>query len=108
MSPLATFDDFKSQIADLLHYHATDHTSLRIPTEDSNSSRWPLHLLWQDLLTKISELNQLGISSIYGQNSVLEERMMRMAISVYGYLKRVAAIHCVQNDKKIISIDNAQ
>lgn len=104
---ISSFDDLKAQIGDLLFYLATEHTSLRIPSEDSNSSRWPIHPLWQDLLDRIKELNHLGISRIHGQNSVLEERMMRMAISLYGYLKKVAAVHCVQTDKKMIDINDA-
>jgi hypothetical protein len=38
---------------------------------------------------------------------VLEERQMRMAISVYGYLKRVAAIHGVQKKKEMVSEQEA-
>src|ERR1035441_6770631 len=61
---IVTFDDLQEQIGDLLRYLATDHTSLRKPTDDSNSSRWPLHPLWVDLLERIGELNNLGISRI--------------------------------------------
>lgn len=102
-----TFDDLKKQIGDLLRYLATEHTSLRIPTNDSNSSRWPLHPLWFDLLEQISRLPHLGVSRIHGQNSVLEERMMRMAIAVQGYLKKVAAVHCVQTGKTMIDVNEA-
>jgi hypothetical protein len=104
---IATFDDLNSQIGDLLRYLATDHTSLRIPTDDSNSSRWPLHPLWIDLLQRIAELNSLGVSRIHGQNSVLEERMMRMAIAIHGYLKMVSAVHCVQTKKQLIDVNEA-
>lgn len=104
---IATFDDLMAQVGDLLRYLATEHTSLRVPTDDSNSSRWPLHPLWKDLLEKIATLRSLGITRIHGQNSVLEERMMRMAISINGYLKMVAAIHCVQKDKPIINVNEA-
>lgn len=104
---IATFDDLRNQIGDLLRYLSTEHTTLRTPTDDSNSSRWPLHTLWADLLKRIAELNSLGISRIHGQNSVLEERMMRMAISLYGYLKRIAAVHCVQTGKDMIDMDEA-
>ncbi|MDR3580851.1 MAG: hypothetical protein P4L44_12895 [Oryzomonas sp.] len=104
---IATFDDLKAQIGDLLRYLATDHTSLRQPNGDSNSSRWPLHPLWIDLLERIGELNHLGVSRIHGQNSVLEERMVRMTIAIYGYLKKVAAVHCVQTDKPLIDVNEA-
>ena len=104
---IVTFADLQKQIGDLLRYLATDHTSLRIPTDDSNSSRWPIHPLWVDLLERIGELNQLGISRIHGQNSVLEERMVRMAIAMHGYLKMVAAVHCVQAGKALIDVNEA-
>jgi len=102
-----TFDDLQKQVGDLLLYLSTEHTSLRIPTSDSNSSRWPLHPLWIDLLEQIGKLNSLGISRIHGQNSVLDERMMRMAIAVHGYLKKVAAVHCVQSGKDLIDLKDA-
>ncbi len=41
------------------------------------------------------------------RNAVLEERMTRMAISMYGYLKRVAAVHCVQHGKVGLGLDDA-
>ena len=104
---IATFDELNAQIGDLLRYLATDHTSLRIPTDDSNSSRWPLHPLWVDLLQRIGELNHLGVSRIHGQNSVLEERMVRMAIAMHGYLKMVAAVHSVQTDAPLIGVSEA-
>jgi hypothetical protein len=104
---ITTLDDLKKQIGDLLRYLATDHTSLRQPNGDSNSSRWPLHPLWKDLLERIGELNHLGVSRIHGQNSVLEERMVRMAIAVHGYLKMVAAVHCVQTGKPTIDANEA-
>jgi len=104
---IATFDDLNSQIGDLLRYLATEHTSLRKPTDDSNSSRWPLHPLWVDLIEQISQLNHLGVARIHGQNSVLEERMVRMSIAVHGYLKMVAAVHCVQTGKPLIDVNEA-
>ena len=55
----------------------------------------------------IEKLNHLGISRVYGQNAILEERMMRMGISMYGYLKRVAAIDCIQKGKTLITSEEA-
>ncbi|MDD3293571.1 MAG: hypothetical protein PHG20_02660 [Geobacteraceae bacterium] len=104
---IKTFDDLKEKQGDLLWYLATEHDTLRKPNEDSNSSRWPLHPLWKDLIRNIEKLNHLGISKVFGQDVILEERMMRMAISMYGYLKRVAAVHCIQNQKKLIGSDEA-
>lgn len=104
---IITFDNLKEQQGDLLRYLAEEHDTLRQQTSDSNSSRWPLHPLWKDLQGKIEQLNHLGIDRVFGKNAVLEERMMRIAISMYGYLKRVAAIHCVQASKEPIEADEA-
>jgi len=104
---IKTFKDLKERQGDLLWYLAMGHDTLRKPNEDSNPSRWPLHPLWKDLKRNIEKLNHLGISRVFGQSAILEERMMRMVISMYGYLKRVAAVHCIQNSKKLIDSDEA-
>ena len=38
---------------------------------------------------------------------MLEERNTRMAISIYGYLKRMAAVDCVLNEKPMSSLSEA-
>lgn len=102
-----TLDDLKDQQGDLLRYLCTDHDSLRVPTDDSNASRWPLHPLWQDLQQQIANLNNLGVYRVVGRPAALDIRMERMAISVYGYLKRVAAVRCVQTNKETLDMDDA-
>lgn len=104
---IKTFEELKAQLGDLLRYLAEEHDTLRIPNEDSNPSRWPLHPLWRDLQEKISQLDQMGICRVYGQAVALEERMTRMAIAIYGYLKRIAAVYCVQNKVGGIDADEA-
>ena len=42
-----------------------------------------------------------------GAPLVLKERKAQLAISVYGYLKRFAAIHCIQNDLDWLSQPDA-
>jgi hypothetical protein len=34
----------------------------------------------------------------------MEERLKRIAISIYGYLKRIAAIECVQRNNEMIDV----
>jgi hypothetical protein len=104
---IITFDDLKRKQGDLLRYLAGEHDKLMIPIQDSNVSRWPLHHLWKDLQQRIEELDHLGIDRIYGQQAVMEERMIRMAISVYGYLKRAAAIECVQSNEEMMGVKDA-
>lgn len=104
---IATFADLKDQQGDLLHYLANEHDTLRVPTSDGNESRWPLHPLWQDLQGHIANLNNIGIYRVIGQPAVMDERLQRMAISIFGYLKRVAAIHCVQRNKDMVDLETA-
>lgn len=75
---IRTFDDVKKHQGDLLKYLSEEHDTLKVPNNDSNSSRWPLHPLWKNLQEQISKLDHSGISRIYGKNSTLEEREMRI------------------------------
>lgn len=100
---IITFKDLQERIGNLLQYLAEDHDTLRIRTEDSNRSRWSLHPLWIDLQENIKNLNALEVCEVYGQSASLEERKMQIIISVYGYLKRLAAIRCIQKKEKQIS-----
>lgn len=86
---------------DLLRLLVKDHTTLRIKSTDSNRSRWPLHPLWQDLTDRVNQMEGLGIVRELDEKALLDERLTRIAISVYGYIKRVAAIDAlyVGNDK---------
>ena len=102
---IITFVDLRYKQGDLLHYLAVEHDTLRIPNDDSNSSRWLLHPLWIDLQERIAELDHLGTSRIDGQQAVMEERLQRIVISIYGYLKRIAAIECVQGNHSMITVD---
>lgn len=102
---IVTFNDLKNGQGDLLYYLAAEHDSLRIPNDDSNSSRWSLHPLWIDLRQSIKELNNIGVSRINGEQAVMEERLKRIAISIYGYLKRIAAIECVQRNHEMIDVN---
>jgi hypothetical protein len=102
-----TFDDLQDQQGDLLRYLSGDHDTLRVPTNDSNSSRWPLHPLWQDLQQQIANLNNLGVHRVVGRPAALDERMERMAISVFGYLKSVAAVRCLQTGRSTFNMDEA-
>jgi len=65
-----------------------------------------VHALWEDLLKQISNIDSLGLA-VAAMELVLEERLTRMAISVYGYMKRVAAIKCVQQGKEQVRLTDA-
>jgi len=102
-----TFIDLKQREGDLLRYLANEHTTLRTKTNDSNRSRWPLHPLWIDLQGKIEELESLGIDRCMDEDVVLEERELRIAISMYGYVKRIAAIQCLKMNEHMVSKEDA-
>lgn len=100
---IRTFDDLQDGQGDLLRYLAEEHTSLRNKSDDSNRSRWPLHPLWLDLQQQISKLEHQGVYREIDQAAILNERLMRITISMYGYLKRIAAVHCLQTGQPMIS-----
>lgn len=104
---LRTFDDLFTGQGDVLRYLATEHDSLRIKAEDSNRSRWPIHPLWQDLLAQIETFDAQGVYREIDPQAALNERLLRMAVSVYGYLKRVAAITSLQSAEEFVSLPTA-
>lgn len=104
---IRTFDDLRTNQGDLLRYLAEEHDTLRLRTEDSNESRWPLHPLWADLLERIKALPHTGILRVYGEPAALEERIRLMAIALYGYSKRLAAVRCVQARRDMMELEEA-
>lgn len=88
-----TFADLEEGQGDVLRYLASEHDSLRVPNDDANRSRWPLHPLWADLQARIAELPGLGVYREIDTEAAIEERLTRIAMSVYGYYKRVAALY---------------
>lgn len=104
---IKTFEDLKERQGDLLRVLVNDHTTLRIKTEDSNRSRWPLHPIWQDLKERVAQMEGLGVVRELDIAALLDERQMRNAISMYGYLKRIAAIHCLQSGLPMMTHEDA-
>jgi hypothetical protein len=104
---IQTFEELFERQGDLLGVLATEHTTLRRATTDSNRSRWPLHRLWVDLQSQIAKLEGLGIYRELDPEKLTEERMLRIAISVYGYLKRIAAIEGINSNTEQISLGQA-
>lgn len=104
---IRTMTDLYTHQGTLLRYLAEEHDTLRCPTSDSNRSRWPLHPLWEDLQQRIRALPTVEHRVLDAQYAVLEERLMRLTISVYGYLKRMAAMECVQNKRPMLPVEDA-
>ena len=104
---IKTFADLDAGQGDVLRPIVTEHTTLRIPTEDSNASRWPLHPLWVDLTERVGQMNALGVVRDCDPEVALDERMERCGIAIYGYLKRIAAIHALKRKMDSVSVAEA-
>ena len=104
---ISTMQSLSERQADLLRGLANSHTSLRVKSTDSNRSRWALHQLWLDLLAQIDKLQGLGIKRDLKELDLYDERLARIAQSVYGYLKRVAAIDVLYSGNQKNYMDEA-
>jgi len=104
---IKSFEDLKERQGDLLRILVKDHTSLRIKAEDSNRSRWAMHPLWLDLIERVNQMEGLGIVRELDAQALLEERFTRIAISVYGYVKLVAAIDALYTGVEKSYVDEA-
>ena len=102
-----TLADLEERQGDVLRYLATEHDTLRVPNEDSNRARWPLHPLWVDLQEQIKTLPCLGIYREIDPSMAVNERLLWMAMSVYGYLKRVGAIYQLKHGGDFVSREQA-
>lgn len=104
---IRTFADLQEYQGLLLRFLAMYHDTLRMRTEDSNRSRWPLHPHWVDLQQRITELHTPETKQVDGKELVLDERLIRLTISIYGYLKRMAAVSCVKEGHPMMSEEEA-
>lgn len=100
---LRTFEDLFEGYGDVLRYLISEHTSLRVKAADSNRSRWPMHRLWTLLAEKIDTLPAQGVYREVDPRVMLDETLMRMAVSMEGYLKKVAAIECLKEGRPMLS-----
>lgn len=100
---LRTFADLFDGYGDVLRFLVSEQTSLRVPTEDTNRSRWPIHPLWQALSQEIDQLPAQGVYREVNAQHLLDETLMRMAISMEGYLKKMAAIECLREGRPMLS-----
>lgn len=104
---IRTFQDLFDGYGDVLRYLVQEHTTLRVRQDDSNRSRWPLHPLWSLLQDHVATLPAQGVIREVDVDERLFEQMMRLAVSVEGYVKRSAAIECVRRGGELLSHDAA-
>jgi hypothetical protein len=92
---------------DLLRELAQRHTTLRVPSGDSNRSRWLLHRLWQALIEDISALPQTGLVRDLDPLAPIEWRLHQTTKSLYGTLKAIAALRQIKSGaSEPLSLDN--
>lgn len=104
---IRTFDDLFGGVGDVLGYLVHEHTTLRVRQDDTNRSRWPLHPLWVLLQEHVATFPAQGVTREVKTDERLLEQMMRLAVSVEGYIKRSAAIECVRRDGQVLSHEAA-
>jgi len=100
---LRTFEALFDGYGDVLRYLVSEHTSLRVKSEDGNRSRWPVHPLWTLLAEHSDQLLAEGVYRELYARGMLDETLIRMAISMQGYLKKVAAIECLKEGRPMLS-----
>jgi hypothetical protein len=76
----------------LLWELATKHTSLRVPSADTNRSRWPRHPLWKALEEAIQALPESGEGTPTDPRLPPLLRVQAQEKSVYGHLKGIGAL----------------
>jgi hypothetical protein len=101
---IETLTDLSDNSGDLLRYLAQEHDTLRVPSPDTNRSRWPLHPLWADIQDRVASLKGVGIYRVIDEEARLREQLVRLGIISLGYLKRIGAIRCVQTGCSNISV----
>lgn len=101
------FQDLFDGSGDVLRFLVHEHTTLRVPKDDTNRSRWPLHPLWVMLQEHVGTLQAQGVVREVDPDERLLEQLLRLAISVEGYIKRSAAIECVRRGGELLSHEQA-
>jgi len=104
---IRNFQDLAERQGDLLRYLVSEHSTMRRACADRNRSRWPLHLLWVDLQVQVDSFCGLGVHREFDYVALLEEKVIRNAISIYGYTKQMAALKCVKHKQTDIEFYDA-
>ena len=104
---ISSFESLNERQGDLLRLLTKEHTTLRIKSNDTNKSRWAMHPLWDDLIQRVNQMDGLGVVRDLNKLDLLDERLTYIGISVYGYLKRVAAIDALYTGAEKSYMDEA-
>ena len=88
---IRSFADLLEFGPDLMRGLVENHTTLRVPTSDSNRARWPLHPLWAALQADVARLPQLGlVRDLSGWEPGHDYRLWQQLRSLMGSLKGIA------------------
>jgi len=85
--------------AELLRHLARKHTSLRLPSQDGNRSRWPFHSLWSALLQVIDHLPQHGQARKLDSRLPIRLRVHEQQKSLYGHMKSLGTLFTILEDR---------
>lgn len=96
---IATLDDLRSFEGDLLTHLSDAYASLRVPTGDSNRSRWPLHPIWQAIRAEVAHLERQGLLKSYNPDTPLAFAEDRSLKSIMGMLKNIGGIRTLRLQK---------
>lgn len=89
---IATVEQLRAYLPALVRSLAQDHTSLRIPSRDSNRSRWPVHPMWKGLIAAAARLVEPPERVQPRLHDGIEYPLDRQLASLEGDLKGVAAL----------------
>lgn len=104
---ITSFESLIDRQGDLMRFLVKEYTTLRIQSNDSNRSRWAMHPLWLDMIEQVNAMEGLGVVRELDKLGLLEERLTRISIAVYGYIKRVAAIDALYTGVEKSYMDEA-
>jgi hypothetical protein len=92
---IRTISDLLDIQGDMLVWLSTNYATLRIPTADSNKSRWPLHPLWIDLQAQSANLPREGVVESLDTQAAIPERLILFGKIMVGYMKRITSLYAV-------------
>ncbi|CAN0392990.1 unnamed protein product, partial [Discosporangium mesarthrocarpum] len=93
---ISSLEDLRCLEGDLLSLLTSNHSSLRVPTGDSNRSRWPLHPMWRSIRKAVGDLGRQGLLRSYDPDTPLVYAEDRSLKSIMGMLKNIGCIRTLR------------
>jgi len=106
LAGVETIDQLNARLPGLVRKLARHHTSLRVPTGDTNRSRWPVHPMWRGIIAATDRLVSAPATNlppaVFSGTEYALERQLR---SIFGHLKSVAALLSRFDPDRPITLD---